>query len=99
MRGHAPTVRLTPLIFAAAVRPTGCYLKRGDEWSETFGGNWSKSGRSADEPMVIGAYGSGTERPHVNAASKTAFNSYTPFHDVAMIGLHLEANTRNPDSA
>ena len=31
-------------------------LKRGDAWSENFG-YWKKSGRSAQEPMVISAYG------------------------------------------
>ena len=36
-------------------------LKRGDTWSETLGpsgGEWSKSGRSATEPMIVAAYGS-----------------------------------------
>src|SRR4051812_31396451 len=48
-------------------------LKRGDTWYESFG-MWIKSGRSADEPMVIGAYGSGS-RPTVASGSATAFGT------------------------
>ena len=33
-------------------------LKRGDSWKESFG-RWTKSGRSADESILISAYGVG----------------------------------------
>ena len=40
--------------------PDWVLLKRGDTWDgETFADQWEKSGRSADEPMLIGSYGSG----------------------------------------
>jgi hypothetical protein len=42
--------------------PDQLLLKRGDTWTESLG-HWVKSGRSPSEPMVISAYGSGTDRP------------------------------------
>ena len=44
--------------------PDRMLLKRGDFWNEGFG-TWVLSGRSENEPMIIGAYGSGTQRPHL----------------------------------
>jgi hypothetical protein len=77
--------------------PDWMLLKKGDTWHEALPG-WSKSGRSGQEPMVISSYGSG-DRPDIKVANnKNAFDSSTPFHDVALIGLHLDASTRNPDS-
>ena len=38
-------------------------LKRGDSWEESFG-NWTKSGESAEYPMIVGAYGTGP-RPRI----------------------------------
>ena len=73
-------------------------LKRGDVWTnQTFGG-WWKSGRSADEPIVIGAYGTG-ERPRLDTGSSVALdaNSGTVKH-LSIIGLHLSAHTRLPGS-
>src|SRR5688500_5144604 len=38
--------------------PDHLLLKRGDVWYESLGGTrWSLSGRDADEPMYLGAYG------------------------------------------
>ena len=48
-------------------------LKRGDVWHESFG-QWTKSGRSADQPIVIGAYGSGTERPWIQSGDDHGFS-------------------------
>src|SRR4051794_30747748 len=41
--------------------PDEMLLKRGDTWNESFG-TWRTSGRSATEPQLVGAYGTG-ERP------------------------------------
>jgi hypothetical protein len=78
--------------------PDWMLLKKGDVWNEAFP-SWTKSGRSASEPMLVSSYGSGTQRPDIKAGTKNGFASITAFHDVAVLGLHLEANTRNPDSA
>src|SRR5689334_1408982 len=39
--------------------PDWLLLKRGDSWSGEGLGSWSKSGRSAEEPMLISAYDTG----------------------------------------
>lgn len=40
--------------------PDWLLLKKGDTWSEVLSGSpWNRSGRSASEPMRIGAYGNG----------------------------------------
>jgi hypothetical protein len=69
-------------------------LKRGDTWHESFG-FWSISGKSQDEPVVIGAYGSG-ERPTVASGSASAAwtNGLVNVHDVAFIGVHFDASGR-----
>src|SRR4051812_37236858 len=75
-------------------------LRRGDTWHETFG-LWSKSGRSAAEPMGIGAYGSGP-RPVVASGTAVAFNtgrSSPPRVDhLAIMGIRFWADTRAPAS-
>jgi parallel beta helix pectate lyase-like protein len=71
-------------------------LKRGDTFAEVFG-NWNKSGKSPDEPLVIGAYGEGP-RPIVTAA-QTIFNIYGKqplLHDVTISGIHFVAAGRVP---
>ena len=40
-------------------------LKAGDTWNSGLG-TWRKSGRSNDEPMLIGSYGSGASAPAQN---------------------------------
>jgi hypothetical protein len=47
--------------------PDWLLLKKGDVWTETFG-TWTKDGRSMDEPMLIGTYGSGA-RPWLKSAT------------------------------
>ena len=75
-------------------------LRRGDTWHETFG-LWSKSGRSATEPMVIGAYGSGP-RPVVASGTAVAFNTGRSSHPrvdhLAIMGIRFWADARDPSS-
>ena len=49
--------------------PDWLLLKRGDVWDEGFG-TWTLCGRSESEPMIVGAYGSGTQRPHLRPPNK-----------------------------
>jgi hypothetical protein len=42
--------------------PDWLLLLRGDTWDEALG-QWTKSGRSPQEPMVVAGYGSSPERP------------------------------------
>jgi hypothetical protein len=76
-------------------------LKRGDTWHESLG-TWTKSGRSASEPIVIGAYGTGA-RPTVASGSGRALvtgtNTYRTVNHLAIMGIHFYADARDPDSA
>ncbi len=49
-------------------------LKRGDVWTNQTLGGWHKSGRSADEPIVIGAYGTGA-RPRLDTGADVALDA------------------------
>ena len=75
-------------------------LRRGDTWHESLG-MWRKSGRSASEPLVVGAYGTG-DRPLLMTGAGPGFStgaSSSPEVDhVDLIGLHFYANARDPAS-
>jgi hypothetical protein len=51
-------------------------LKRGDTFRDTLG-QWTKSGRSANEPILIGTYGTG-DRPVLKTAATPASWSRAP---------------------
>ncbi len=74
--------------------PDWLLLKSGDAWNEVFPG-WRKSGRSSSEKMVVGAYGSGTARPVVNAGTSDAgFSSCAQSASLlhfAMVGVKIDA--------
>lgn len=73
-------------------------LKRGDSWKEAFG-RWTKSGRSASEPLVIGAYGSG-DRPLIRSGTSDGIGlgsaSVASVNHLAILGLHFWADGRDP---
>jgi hypothetical protein len=73
-------------------------LKRGDTWKESFG-YWKKSGRSADNPIVISAYGVG-DRPLISTGDETAMTigsvSAKNIKNLDIIGLHFYADGRDP---
>lgn len=76
--------------------PDWMLLKRGDVW-ETGLGFWSKGGRSVDERMVVGAYGSGAERPQLrptgtNGGVQAIGNTETRY--LAFVGMHFEPLNR-----
>lgn len=77
--------------------PDWLLLKRGDTWTNESLSSLSKSGRSAQERMVITSYGPSTERPLIETGvGITAYDSPTNHH--AFIGLHFDAHTRDPRS-
>jgi hypothetical protein len=72
-------------------------LERGDTFHESLG-MWDKSGRSADEPLVIGAYGTGA-RPVLATGAGFGFEtSGGAVEHVALIGLDFYADARDPAS-
>ncbi|HEX8915020.1 MAG TPA: hypothetical protein VF796_21890 [Humisphaera sp.] len=76
-------------------------LKRGDTWHEAIG-TWTKSGRGADDPMVIGAYGTGA-RPTLATGSATGLvtgsTSYPTVDHLVVQGVRFYADARDPSSA
>lgn len=76
--------------------PDWMLLKRGDVWQESMPSP-TKSGRSADERLIVGAYGSETNRPKITTPSDAngmqAQGDQT-LANVAYVGLHLEPESR-----
>jgi hypothetical protein len=77
--------------------PDRLLLKRGDVWNEPLG-TWSKSGKSAAEPLVVSTYGSAVERPLLKTGNKGALYAAPgdTINYVAFMGLHMYAHTRDP---
>jgi len=68
-------------------------LKKGDTWSTGLG-YWSKQGISPQDPIVIGAYGSGA-RPTLATGNQSAFTAGGGvLANVDIIGLKMIANAR-----
>jgi hypothetical protein len=75
-------------------------LKKGDVWRESLG-YWKISGKSADQPLLIGAYGTGA-RPELDITGSYGFGAGSPsqtLHDVVIQGIHVYAAGRDPNSA
>jgi hypothetical protein len=76
--------------------PDYLILKTDDVWSGQTFGSVAWSGRSADEPMVIAAYGEGA-RPLINTAHQTgislnaSFISHLSINDIALTPQPLQA--------
>lgn len=85
--------------------PDWLLLKCNDSWSTTFG-NFDHAGRSASEPMLVGAYGTGcTARPLIKTGESTGIlftggtgstNQYRDY--LAFVSLDFYADHRDPDS-
>jgi hypothetical protein len=76
-------------------------LRRGDRFDASHGtlGNLALSGRSAIEPIVIGAYGDG-DRPCLAVSEPFLHCSFGPPRaNLAIVGLHLTAAGRDPSVA
>ena len=73
--------------------PDWLVLKCGDTFTDDFG-NFTKSGRSDTEPMVITSYGSGA-RPLIRTGSGDGLEMFggTPIAHVFIVGLHFQAHT------
>ncbi len=97
--GRAPETAIRTLRRAVALvrnnSPDRILLRRGDTFEESFG-NFNRSGRSPEEPLIIGSYGTGP-RPKI-LSRETVFNLYGKgdLHDLAIVGLHLVAAGRDP---
>jgi len=74
-------------------------LKRGDFWTGGLG-YWKISGKSPDQPTLIGAYGEGA-RPEIRNGTSYAFGAGSPsarLHDVVVQGIRFYAAQRDPSN-
>lgn len=70
-------------------------FKRGDTWTNERFGDSIVSGADADNPTVLGAYGTG-ERPYIKTPAGEEFiRNVDPFSYIAIVGLRFEPNTRS----
>lgn len=78
--------------------PDQLLLKRGDTWTNQSFGDWTKRGRSATEPLLIGAYGSGN-RPLVQTGKSNGINlwngSVDTYSNIAIVGIHFQAHAND----
>lgn len=78
--------------------PDHLLLKKGDSWASGLG-QWKKSGRSANERMVIASYGSGSLRPRLltgplnGVFTNGGGGSPATIDHIAIVGIHFEART------
>lgn len=76
-------------------KPDWILLKRGDVWNDAFG-SIKVSGRSTDEPIYFGAYGTGA-RPQIRTGGgdgiATIAGNTVPVNYVAVQGLHFIDHT------
>ncbi len=84
--------------------PDWILFKRGDVWYEPIAIEFKLSGRSADKPMLFGAYGDlSQDRPTfktgeslcVSASNNGGGSGVSNY--LAFVSLHAYANERNPD--
>jgi hypothetical protein len=79
--------------------PDWLLFKRGDTWTDDPVGQWTKSGRSATEPILIGAYGDDPARPLFKTGTQGGFwtkygpNESTELRYVSLVGLEFWAHT------
>jgi len=81
--------------------PDWMLLKRGDTWNNSSLSSWRLSGRSANEPMLVGAYGSESlARPLVLTPADGSFittHSSTPMRFVTFVSLQSRPTSRSLD--
>lgn len=76
-------------------QPDWLLFKAGDTFTQGLG-NWSKSGASAEEPLVIATYGTG-DRPRFECLERGFIDTNAPLKHLRFVGLHLTQPNRNPD--
>ncbi len=83
-------------------QPDWLLFRRGDVWTDETLGNWSVSGRSETEPVIIGSYGDSTQRPRFDVSETWLIThggggaSEQRSH-VRILGVHVFMYTKDPD--
>ncbi len=74
--------------------PDWLHLRSGDTFLNQSLGVWTKSGRSAAEPMVVTAFGASTVRPRLHTGTAHGLRSEgTAVSHLAVVGLHFFPHT------
>ncbi len=74
--------------------PDWLLFKAGDVFTSGMG-TWDKSGRSVNEKMLVGVYGSG-DRPVFRTQGDGGLNVFKAIRHVAFVGLQFHAVRRDP---
>lgn len=76
--------------------PDWILFRKGEEWSDQYFGSRHLSGRSPAEPLLIGSYGDGTERPRISTG-RQGFVNFTgaPASHIAITGLDIRPHIRS----
>jgi hypothetical protein len=80
--------------------PDWILFKRGETFTESSGlGTISRAGKDADEPFLIGAYGSTGATPIIRTGSTTAINlNMDNMRYLAFVGLDFYSHSRDPNN-
>lgn len=78
--------------------PDFLLLKRGDVWRDAGLGRF-KSGRSAEQPLVISSYGDSMDRPRIEMDTWFVNDNGHARQYLAVIGLELVAYQKDPQNA
>ncbi len=80
--------------------PDWILMKRGDVWTNESFGLFYKSGREANEPIVITYYGTEGERPLIKTGREDGMNTNGRVtSNIVIAGIDLYAHTRDPHSS
>jgi hypothetical protein len=81
--------------------PDQMLLKKGDVFGGYLGGQygtWEKAGRSMREPLLVGAYGTGANRPLIKTGVGQGIAASGVVGNVAVIGIDFYSDGRDPQS-
>lgn len=79
--------------------PDHILFKRGDTWSDQYGFGSLMSGRSAEEPMVIGYYGDSGDRPLMMLNGNLFYNYQKTRSNLVFVGLEFYNPKHDPNSS
>jgi hypothetical protein len=75
--------------------PDWLLLRRGNVWKDEFFPNWDKSGRSPAQKMLLGSYGTSTQRPVIMTGNNTGLYA-TDIQNFAIVGIEFSDPRRDP---
>lgn len=74
--------------------PDWILLKKGDTFTDQYFGLMNINGKNTSEPILIGSYGTSTERPRILTGSNNLISFTGAASHIAISGLYAEPHTR-----